>query len=235
MLILSIMNKGIYTVWIYVKTGLHIGAGNDRVEIGWLDQPFIKLKNWEPYIPGSSLKWKMRSLLEISEGKVDDEWNVHSCTDENCNICNFFGRRGEYMKDNKNLKPGIFIFRDMYLAKNYDKEDVEEKFEEKILYDRDKYLEYENMWEKFMEEKMEVWINRKTWTAMSSGPRPIERVPAWTLFKGELVLRNFWNWNNILKYWDKWNLLNVLKGLLERDYLWWQWTRWHWQVKIYFE
>lgn len=51
-------------------TGLHIGAGKDNVEIGGIDNPVIrtKLKENQPYIPGSSLKGKLRSLLEISKG-----------------------------------------------------------------------------------------------------------------------------------------------------------------------
>ena len=52
---------------IRLRSGLHIGAGKDNVEIGGLDQPIIKnpLTN-EPYIPGSSLRGKMRSMLETS-------------------------------------------------------------------------------------------------------------------------------------------------------------------------
>jgi len=50
---------------IHIKTGLHIGAGNDEIKIGGIDNPIVKnpLTN-EPYIPGSSLKGKIRSLIE---------------------------------------------------------------------------------------------------------------------------------------------------------------------------
>ncbi|HOF42918.1 MAG TPA: RAMP superfamily CRISPR-associated protein, partial [Candidatus Moranbacteria bacterium] len=46
-------------------TGLHIGGAAEQIEIGGVDLPIIKhpLTN-EPYIPGSSLKGKMRSQLE---------------------------------------------------------------------------------------------------------------------------------------------------------------------------
>ena len=41
---------------IVVKTGLHIGAGNDKVEIGGMDNPIIRNPlTREPYIPGSSI------------------------------------------------------------------------------------------------------------------------------------------------------------------------------------
>lgn len=37
---------------IIVKTGLHIGAGNDKVEIGGMDNPIIRNPmTREPYIP----------------------------------------------------------------------------------------------------------------------------------------------------------------------------------------
>lgn len=48
-----------------ILSGLHIGAGNDEIKIGGIDTPVVKnpLTN-EPYIPGSSLKCKIRTLLE---------------------------------------------------------------------------------------------------------------------------------------------------------------------------
>ncbi len=56
---------------VEVITGLHIGAGDDTMNIGGIDNPVIKDVNTnKPYIPGSSLKGKMRSLLEWSIGVV---------------------------------------------------------------------------------------------------------------------------------------------------------------------
>ena len=55
-------------VWKYVitlKTGLHIGGASSIYEIGAPDSPVIKdPRTDEPYIPGSSVKGKLRSLLE---------------------------------------------------------------------------------------------------------------------------------------------------------------------------
>ena len=47
---------------ITLVTGLHIGGSSDNVEIGGIDNPVIKLATREnqPYIPGSSLRGKMR-------------------------------------------------------------------------------------------------------------------------------------------------------------------------------
>jgi CRISPR-associated protein Csm3 len=50
---------------IVLKSGLHIGAGDTEMHIGGTDNPVIKHPlTQEPYIPGSSLKGKVRSLLE---------------------------------------------------------------------------------------------------------------------------------------------------------------------------
>ncbi len=52
-----------------LKSGLHIGDSKDSVEIGGVDNPVVRRKdNQQPYIPGSSMKGKMRCLLEQMEG-----------------------------------------------------------------------------------------------------------------------------------------------------------------------
>jgi CRISPR-associated protein Csm3 len=54
---------------LIVKTGLRIGAGDTEMRIGGVDNPIIKHPyTLEPYIPGSSLKGKVRSLLEMKSG-----------------------------------------------------------------------------------------------------------------------------------------------------------------------
>ena len=58
---------------IRVLTGLHIGGSKEKLEIGGVDSPVIKDPQTNyPYIPGSSLKGKMRMLLEFALGKVTD-------------------------------------------------------------------------------------------------------------------------------------------------------------------
>jgi CRISPR-associated protein Csm3 len=50
---------------IELLSGLHIGGGDDTMKIGGIDNSVVKeANNGRPYIPGSSLKGKMRSLLE---------------------------------------------------------------------------------------------------------------------------------------------------------------------------
>jgi len=54
---------------IILKSGLHIGAGDTEMRIGGTDNPVIKHPHtMEPYIPGSSIKGKVRSLLEMRSG-----------------------------------------------------------------------------------------------------------------------------------------------------------------------
>ncbi len=54
---------------IVLKSGLHIGAGDTEMRIGGTDNPVVKHPYTnDPYIPGSSLKGKVRSLLELQSG-----------------------------------------------------------------------------------------------------------------------------------------------------------------------
>lgn len=54
---------------VKLVSGLHIGAGDTELRIGGTDNPVIKHPHTnEPYIPGSSLKGKVRSLLELQSG-----------------------------------------------------------------------------------------------------------------------------------------------------------------------
>ncbi len=54
---------------IKTNTGLHIGGSSTGIDIGGLDNSVIKDSQGRPYIPGSSLNGKMRSILEVVEGK----------------------------------------------------------------------------------------------------------------------------------------------------------------------
>jgi CRISPR-associated protein Csm3 len=57
---------------IEIQSGLHIGGGDTEMHIGGTDNPVIKHPHTsDPYIPGSSLKGKIRSLLEWYIGLVE--------------------------------------------------------------------------------------------------------------------------------------------------------------------
>lgn len=61
---------------LVLKTGLHIGGGDTEMRIGGIDNQVVKDPlTGLPYIPGSSLKGKMRSLLEWKLGLVNPETN----------------------------------------------------------------------------------------------------------------------------------------------------------------
>lgn len=188
-------------------SGLHIGGGDSGIEIGGIDSPVIKIgtKEKQPYIPGSSLKGKMRCLLEqiygideIGGGKSD----IVSKTKE-CNaINNLFG----YSHDNK---PSKIIVRDSYLTKD----SVD------LLTNCDLDMP-------FTESKSENSIKRVEGTA--NNPRQIERVPAGVSFKVEFII-NVWD-ND-----DEKKLIDLLKeGIkaIENDYLGGSGSRGYGQVKF---
>lgn len=93
------------TAKLKLLTGLHIGDNSENVEIGGIDSPVIKspLHQGQPYIPGSSLKGKMRCLLEQMYGSP----KVGGCD----KINNLFG----YSSENK---PSKLIVRDAYLVES---------------------------------------------------------------------------------------------------------------------
>ena len=192
------------------KTGLRIGGSKDDIEIGGLDNPIIRDPLSKlPYIPGSSLKGKLRSLIEYKEGKISDKGDPHGCMDESCLICKVFGPHGI---TRHSFGPTRIIVRDVLLTEESKKE-LEEKLENGALY---------------TEIKHEVSINRKTGTASGAGPRPMERVPAGTKFNLHIVLRIFENdnKNQLIKF--------VEEGLelLSKDYLGGSGTRGYGWVEI---
>jgi CRISPR-associated protein Csm3 len=167
-----------------IITGLHIGSGNSEIHIGGTDNPVIKNPlTQQPYIPGSSIKGKMRSLLEwelgvvgITEGKplgfghIDD---IHSDEDKKQakNILKLFGGAPLPNTDNELIKeigPTRISFWDCELQEEWVK-----KQESKNLL--------------LTEVKMENTIDRIAGTA--ENPRNTERVPAGAIFNFQLSLR----------------------------------------------
>src|ERR1700680_1301631 len=65
---LKLIGKLILEGELHCETGLHIGAGKGSLEIGGSDNPVVKDALGRPYIPGSSLRGKIRSLLEQFSG-----------------------------------------------------------------------------------------------------------------------------------------------------------------------
>lgn len=145
---------------IKILTGLHIGAGNDDVHIGGIDSSVVKTSDGYPYIPGSSLKGKIRSLLELSEGIATDKPMDRENYPQSI-IPVIFG---------DTTKKGItrIVFRDAFLSS-----------------DSKQSLKNNNILA--TEEKSENSINRIKGVADS--PRKIERVIPGLTFDFEIVLR----------------------------------------------
>ncbi|MDI1471300.1 MAG: type III-A CRISPR-associated RAMP protein Csm3 [Thermodesulfovibrio sp.] len=169
---------------IICKTGLHIGASKENVEIGTIDSPVVRDPiTREPYIPGSSIKGKMRSLLEKALaiqlgilgsnnrrniGTKNNPVYIHVCDDAEkaikCPICRLFGSTG---KDGGKNFPARLIVRDANLTK----ESIEK------LNNIDTGLQY-------TEWKFENAIDRVT---SSANPRQLERVPRGAEFEFEII------------------------------------------------
>ena len=233
-----------FKVKIITKTGLHIWSWNASIEIWWMDQPVIKDRNGFPYIPASSFKWKLRYLYEVSlwekELNRKKDWLKTFDWKNYDEVSMFFWKAWDEKNNLENLWPSRFIFRDLKL-----KEELTEEEKNNWYLGRKELEELREQWENIFEEKMEVMINRFTWTASSSWPRPLERIPAWTIFEWELVIR-FFEKEGIFKQWkvdsekeileNKFGKnLEILKELIENDYLGWMWTRGAGQVEVIFE
>jgi len=104
---------------IVCETGMLIGGTEEMIEIGGADKQPIRDLEGIPYIPGSSLKGKIRSLLEWYYKKVEkDKSGVHKCTDpksaRECPICRVFGVPGS---EKIEIGPTRLICRDAYPTK----------------------------------------------------------------------------------------------------------------------
>ncbi len=166
---------------IEIKTGLHIGGSNDEIKIGGIDNPVIKnpLTN-EPYIPGSSLKGKIRSLIEWQFGVVDDGKPV-SVVDKDGNKKENFEKAKKIVKLFGN---GITI-KNSQIAKEIGPTRV--SFADCSLANKDELLEKSAL----TEEKVEVTIDRFTGSVGGGGPRHMERVPAGAKFRFSISLVEF--------------------------------------------
>src|SRR3989304_9891627 len=158
---LKLTGKYIITGKIKCETGLHIGGSKTALDIGGIDLNVIKTAAAVPYIPGSSLKGKLRSLLAKEGGYLDPKQDSDI-------IKKIFGDSPSKDNDGKITR---LIVRDSFLDNKVDMESKDKEF-------TDLELEY-------TESKWENTIDRKSGTAGS--PRQIERVPVGAIFSFELV------------------------------------------------
>lgn len=193
---------------IELLSGLHIGGSADTFDIGGADSTVIKnpLTN-EPYIPGSSIKGKLRSLLTQKYGEVlkngKDEVKIKI---SNLTINSLF----DAIETNDGLAISRCVFRDALLSED-SKNEIQNHLGQGV----------------FTEIKGENKIDPLK--SKGANPRFIERVPRGAHFNGEIILQVYEgdNADELKDY-----ILEALK-MLELNYLGGSGTRGYGRVKIH--
>lgn len=205
------------TATLELLSGLRIGAGDAEMHIGGVDKTVVKHPlTQSPYIPGSSLKGKMRSLLEWRSGAVKeaplgypDLQNASGAVQaEVKHILQLFGISGDAKlgKEMQELGPSRLSFWDCNLQAEWEKE----------IRDNNQML---------TEVKSENRINRIS--GVAEHPRQTERVPAGARFDFRLSVKRLAGDGDAL-------LTTVLQGLklLELDSLGGSGSRGYGKVKF---
>ena len=210
---LQLVGKLILSGDLHCETGLHIGAGKGSLEIGGADNPVVKDAFGLPYIPGSSLRGRIRSLLEHALGltspaelvylsrRKGQEVRIHQSDRPDDEICLLFGRNPGRMDrvegeptDTRKATPARLTIYDAPLDAASITPQMRENLDDEIT-----------------EVKSENAIDRIT---SQANPRTLERVPAGARFRVRMVL-------DILCEEDKALAARLLEGLrlLEDDAL----------------
>jgi CRISPR-associated protein Csm3 len=209
---MQFLGNVIITYKLRTITGLHIGGSKDNFEIGGLDNPVIKVPSEvefdsvfkgktitveedQPYIPGSSIKGKLRSLLEWKYDDID--WNS--------------GNGGSKESIEKLSKEKKNIRKLFGISPTGKEEELKKFIEERLFPVRIRIFDAYPLEEIETELKFENSINRIT---SKANPRNFERVPAGSEFEGKIVVRIFGEEDAELL-----NLLSEAFSLLEDDYL----------------
>jgi CRISPR-associated protein Csm3 len=184
---LQLIGKLILAGDLHCETGLHIGAGKGSLEIGGADNPVVKDAFGLPYIPGSSLRGRLRSLLETALGLVSpaelvylskrrgQEVRIHQSDRPDDEICLLFGRNPGRMErvegeplESAAASPARLAVYDAPLDPDSITPQMRENLDDEIT-----------------EVKSENAIDRIT---SQANPRTLERVPAGARFRVRMVL-----------------------------------------------
>src|SRR5512141_2400301 len=184
---LQLVGKLILSGELHCETGLHIGAGKGSLEIGGADNPVVKDAFGLPYIPGSSLRGRIRSLLENALGlttpaelvylseRKGQEVRIHQSDRPDDEICLLFGRNPGRMDrvageplDTRAATPARLAIYDAPL--------VAESITPQMR---------ENLDDELTEVKSENAVDRIT---SQANPRTLERVPAGARFRVRMIV-----------------------------------------------
>jgi CRISPR-associated protein Csm3 len=184
---LTFLGKLILEGEISCHTGLHIGAGKGSLEIGGADNPVVKDAFGIPYIPGSSLRGRLRSLLEQSLGlavpselvflskRRGQEVRIHQSDRPDDEICILFGRNSGRMEkvggeaiESATATPARLTVYDAPLVVDSISPQMRENLDDELT-----------------EVKSENAVDRIT---SQANPRTLERVPAGARFRFRTVL-----------------------------------------------
>jgi CRISPR-associated protein Csm3 len=184
---LKLIGKLILEGELHCETGLHIGAGKGSLEIGGADNPVVKDSFGRPYVPGSSLRGRLRSLLEQAHGlavpselvylsrRKGQEVRIHQSDRPGDEICLLFGRSPARMEkvvgeplESGCASPARLTVCDAPL----DADSITPQMRE-------------NMDDELTEVKSENAIDRIT---SQANPRTLERVPAGARFGVRFVV-----------------------------------------------
>jgi CRISPR-associated protein Csm3 len=184
---LTFLGKLILEGEIHCQTGLHIGAGKGSLEIGGADNPVVKDAFGIPYIPGSSLRGRLRALLEQTMGfaipselvylskRKGQEVRIHQSDRVDDDICVLFGRNpGRVDKVTGDALEGATATPARLTV--YDAPLVVDSITPQMR---------ENLDDELTEVKSENAVDRIT---SQANPRTLERVPAGAKFKFRMVM-----------------------------------------------
>jgi CRISPR-associated protein Csm3 len=183
---LTFLGKLILEGEITCQTGLHIGAGKGSLEIGGADNPVVKDAFGVPYIPGSSLRGRLRALLEQSLGlavpgelvylskRRGQEVRIHHSDRPDDEVCILFGRNpgrvekvsGEAIEATTATPARLTVY------------------DAPLIVDSITPPMRENLDDELTEVKSENAVDRIT---SQANPRTLERVPAGARFRFRLV------------------------------------------------
>ena len=218
---IKLTKKIVYSGTITLLTGLHIGGTNAALNIGGPDKFVVRNPiNNIPYIPGSSLKGKMRALIEIYHRCVDIEYekksdivkSVRASSDPESISGYLFGVSVDSKSKESKHYASRLVVRDAALIIKDELLGIDENF-------------FSNTDLPYTESKTEVAIDR---VMAKATPRTYERVPAGAKFQLNMVLNIYEGDNeNQLKK----TLMQALQ-LLHDDYLGGHGSRGYGQIQV---